>query len=150
MSQFKSFDLAEGSFVEKWPIWLRWTLFIPAAFIGSLIAVILIGLLNNISMNYIGATKDGWAYKLFELAQSGVLGALFVLFGATVIPKGQFIASIVFLIIAVLISVLSFLGNAGSGNVTLLLALLHSLAVIIGGGYAVYLCHKEEPIYGNN
>ena len=143
----KAFDLAEGSFVEKWPTWLRWIMFIPSAFLGSLIAVMLIGILNYISMNYIGATEDGWAFKIFELAQSGALGALFVLFGATVVPKGQFVVSVALLIIVVLLSVMSFFGNVSGDSITPLSALLHALAVIIGGAYAVNICHKQEPIY---
>ncbi len=151
VEQVDRFDIAEGSFVEKMPNWSRWLLFLPAAFLGSLIAVFLIGFLNKISMAWIGVTEEGWAFKVFELAQSGVLGVTFVLFGATVIPKGQFVTSIVLLVIAVLIGALSFLGNiAPESTMPLFTALLHSLAVIIGGGYAVYLVHKGENIYTVN
>jgi peptidoglycan/LPS O-acetylase OafA/YrhL len=144
-TEVKEFDLAEGSFVEKMPIWSRWLLFIPAAFIGSVIAVMLLGLLNMVSMAWVGMSADGWAYKVFQLVQDGLLGALFVLFGATVIPRGQFVTAIILLVLVVLISVMSFFGSSQG----VFGAFLDSLLVVIGGGYAVYMVHKGENIYGN-
>lgn len=149
MIKEKEFDLAEGSFVEKLPKWSRWILFLPAAFIGSLIALLLIGILSFLSMSYIGATENGWWYQVFQLGQSYLLGLMFVLFGAVVIPRGQFIASIMLLVIAVLISVLVFLTNLSTNSTPTLLMLLHCILVVTGGCYAVYAAHKQEPLFNN-
>lgn len=140
-------DLAEGTFVEKIPSWVRWILFIPAAFLGSVLGVFVIGILSWLSMSFTGATEEGWWFGLIQLFQSGLLGYLFVAFGATVIPKGQFAASIVFLIFAVIISVFIFQGNFNTQTTHPLLMLLHSVLVIAGSGVAVYMVHEGDSLF---
>lgn len=140
-------DMAEGTFVEKIPNWGRWILFIPAAFLGSVLSVVVIGIFNWLSMSYMGATEDGWWVGLFQLAQSGLLGYFFVSFGATVIPKGQFAASIVFLILAVIMSVFIFQSNLYTQTTHPLLMLLHSGLVIAGSGVAVYMVHQGDSLF---
>jgi len=142
----KETDLATGTFVEKWPSWLRWVLFIPSAIIGSLLTVIVIGILNWISMAWIGATENGLWWQVFQLAQSFMLGLLFVLFGATVIPKGQFATSIVLMIVGTIFWVLVFLASQSTSTQSFWLQTLHYILMIAGGGYAVYLVHKGEPL----
>jgi len=142
----KETDLAEGTFVEKMPVWLRWILFLPAAFIGSIIAVVIIGVINWLSMRFTGYTENGWWYQIFQLFQSFMLGLFFVIFGATVIPKGQFATSIVLMVIITIISVLVFLTNQVTHTQSTLLFLLHCALVVAGGGYAVFIAHKGEPL----
>lgn len=141
---FREFDLANGTFVEKIPTIVRWFLFLPASIFGSLIAVFILGILNFISMSYLGATEDGWSWQLFQLLQSFLLGLFFVLFGATVIPKWQFITSIFLLVVATLIGLVAFAGLVTGGQYSVFMSLFHGVLVIVGGGYAVYLAHKAE------
>lgn len=139
-------DLAGGTFVEHWPNWLRWVLFIPSAVIGSVIAVIIIGIINWISMRYVGANETGWWYQLFQLAQSFMLGLFFVLFGSTVIPRGQFVASIILMIISTICLVLVFLASQSTSSQPFWLQALNYILTIAGGGYAVFLAHEGKPL----
>lgn len=144
-------DLATGSFVKKWPVWLRWTLFLPSAIIGSLLAVVLIGVMNWISMLWVGANDHGLWYQIFQLAQSFMLGLFFVLFGATVVPKGQFATSIILMIVFTIFMVLVYLLTLSneSQSQSPLMTLLSDLLAIAGGGYAIFLAHKGEPWASN-
>lgn len=149
MQEEMKIDLAKGTFVEKWPSWLRWVLFTPSAIVGSIIAVMLIGLLNWISMAWIGATNQGLWYQVFQLAQSFMLGLFFVLFGATVIPKGQFVTSIILLIIGTIFSVFIFSASQSTSDLPFWLQSLHYIVQIAGSGYAVFIVHEGKPLSEN-
>lgn len=127
-------DLAEGSFLEKWPGWIRWILFLPAAVSVSLIGSTLYKLIISLVTNDPGL--------IFDLFQSAMLGALFVFIGAATAPKYQFGIAIFLMIVFTLII---------GGTYSLLLAtqgssawqLINAAAGLLGGGYVVYTVHSE-------
>lgn len=130
-------DLAGEYFVAKWPEWLRWTLFLPAALIGSLIANFSVAILNWISIVlYTGGESGGiW----IDIISSGVFGASFVYLGSWMAPKNQFGVGIALLILISMLGGASLLGSSlPTSSVGLGLGLVSTIAMLIGAGVALY------------
>lgn len=81
------------TFVDKWPDWLRWILFLPISLMAYVILQIIITFLNNIaSAHYL----PEWLLPYFnQFITSAVVPYLYVVTGATVAPKSKFIVSII-------------------------------------------------------
>src|SRR3989344_2654131 len=103
MDEKIEYDFAEGSFLSRWPIWLRWLCFLPAA----LIVPLLITIVQNITTSwYLGI--EGRSFWM-ELASDFILGGGFVAVGAMVAPKSQFLISIILLVILSIFGFFSFM-----------------------------------------
>ena len=67
---------------------LSWIFFLPAAILGSLIAVKVLEFINFLSFKLMGGSSDGWLPKFIESLSTGVvLGGVFVFIGAIIVPK---------------------------------------------------------------
>lgn len=140
-TQSQAVDIAAGSWLEKWPAWLRWILFFPAAVIVSLIASTLFLFVVSLMGYAKEGTLDGSWYRLM---QSGLLGALLVYIGSYVAPKYQFaigigllvVASVLMTILMTLIVVFSTEGTLGS--------LAHVITVLIGASIALYTIYQQS------
>lgn len=132
-------DLAEGTFLKKWPEWVRWAFFIPAAAIFSFIGVALYRLITAIS------NVDGYSGSiLFEIVSSAILGALFVYIGSLVAPRHQFIVSVVLLIIVTIFAVISFLfGLLPGADTGPVLTAIYDVAMLIGSVIVVVWVKNE-------
>ena len=140
---YKDIDIAEGTFVKKWPNWLRWILFIPSSILGSLIFTIIWGIINKIITRNPGYPLDNWYSTSIDLIQSFMIGALFVYIGSLVIPKWQFITSIILLLACIIFAVISFNANLYVQVSSVWMFALHSILVIAGGVYSVLKIKKK-------
>lgn len=122
-------DYAQGSFIEKWPQWIRWILCLPAALVGSFLGSVLYGLLQSF-LTY------GYSETFVQLIQSGLLGGLTVYFGAAMAPKYQFGVAMFLLVFVVLFAGFTFVTNFVTYTTTPFLTALHSL-VMIGAAVAI-------------
>ena len=93
----KNIDLAKGTFVEHWPTWLRWMLFIPASLIAPLIYLII----QTITMTwFLDVGKDAFWWNLLR---GMAWGGGTVITAAMVAPKKQRIIALIFLVIIAMI-----------------------------------------------
>jgi hypothetical protein len=130
-------DYAKGSFLEKWPSWLRWILFIPAA----IFVPILVSIIQTLSTTlYTGIEPDSF---LMTLGKDFITGGGFVFIGAFVAPKGQFLVSLLLLVVLSIISVVSFLSNLITYTYQPLIMLIHCLVALGAGIYVVHYFYKE-------
>jgi hypothetical protein len=131
-------DLASDSFIENWPHWLRWILFIPAAVIGAMLVSILWGLFALMGSE--GFERSLWT----EEAQNFILGAAFVFIGAATAPKNQFVVGLILLIVAVIIGTLtSTLSFMNETDRSFGLVLLDCIVLVAGGAIVLYYIHEE-------
>lgn len=144
-TNFKNIDLAEDTFLKKWPDWVRWILFIPSAFIISSVGMLLYRLITILF------NSDGFSSSVFfEIISMVILGALFVYAGVLMVPKYQFIISIILLIIITIIAVISFLvGLLPSSETGILLTLIYDIAVVVGAMIVVVWVHNEIKTENN-
>ena len=97
--KYRDVDLASRNFVSKWPVWLRWVLFIPAGILMAFVASFAYGIFIFLgSLFYNPAPTTWWS----EILRSAIFSAAFVYVGAFVAPKNQFMISIVMLVILAL------------------------------------------------
>jgi hypothetical protein len=99
----KQKDLADGTFVEHWPAWLRWLLFLPAAVVGPLVFVVIQTLFASW---YLDLGPNAF---YFNMLRGAIYGAGFVLVGATVAPKSQRAIALGLLVVVAMGSVIALL-----------------------------------------
>lgn len=135
-------DIAEDTFISKWPEWLRWILVIPAAIIAPVLATVLYMLLLFIS-DYFG---DARIWEFFtQMVSSAILGGLFVYGGAWTAPKSQFVVSIILLILLTVMTTLMFLVSFNiDTDIGPLNLGFHSIIMLLAGGYAVYFVKEGD------
>lgn len=128
-------DLAEGTFVKKFPIWLRWILFIPSAFIVPII----IQAIGRISaVNYGGMSSESFFLDLYG---DFVLGFGITIIGALVAPKNQFIISIILLVFLSIILIGPFI-SPYSFTMWGITTFTHALITLIAAIISVYELYK--------
>ena len=76
-------DLAQGSFIEKWPTWLRWLLFIPSAIIVPALFLIIQIIFQTWFLDI------GEKAFLLVLMRGVIYGGGFIFVGTFVAPKNQ-------------------------------------------------------------
>lgn len=134
-------DIASDSFISKWPNWLRWFLVLPTSLIGSVLVSILYTLFLMISGFFSGFSAGGF---LNQLISSAIIGGIFVYGGAWVAPQKQFFVSIFLLILLTIISTILFLFSFGPySSIGPIEYGIHTVAILVAGGYAVYLIKEE-------
>lgn len=135
-------DIAHGTFIGNWPMWLRWALFLPTSFVGSALASVLYMLGNALSGFFLGVNLTDGFY--FQLISSAVLGGVFVYAGAWMAPQYQFMVSLFLLILLALISTILFLFSfSPESSMGPLLSATHLLALLITGGAIVFYLKNE-------
>lgn len=127
-------DLARGTFVEHWPHWVRWLLFIPASLVAPLLFIIIQYLTTTW---YLGLDADGF---WFNLLRGAAWGGGSVLAGATVAPKSQKLVALLFLVVIAMTSGLSLLVELQHFVLNKFLELLVTLGAAI---YATHYIYKE-------
>jgi hypothetical protein len=134
-------DTAEGTFLEHWPMWLRWVFVLPSSLISSVVASTLYLLLNSLSGFFFGFyAGDGF---FFQLMSSFILGGVFVYAGAWMAPRKQFIVSILLLILFSFITAILFLFSFPPYSSTGPVAFgIHGVAGLVAG--AMVVVHLKE------
>ena len=129
-------DIADGSFITKWPTWLRWVLFLPASFIMAVVASVPYLLMVNISGFMFGFSSGGFFYQLIS---SCILGGGFVYAGSWVAPKHQFEISLFLLVLLSAMGTFVFLFSFDEASLQgPWTAGVHMLMVIGAGIWAVH------------
>lgn len=129
-------DLAEGMFLEKWPDWLRWLLFLPA----SIIVPILFSLFQMLIQEWFLDIGPDAFYLRFMRAI--IYGGGIVIVGAVVAPKKQKAIALFMMILLSIISGMSFLGFIFLEGYSLN-DILETVITIIAAGYATYYVFQE-------
>lgn len=128
-SQIKN-DLAEGSFLVKWPSWIRWLLFLPAALIVPIVFYLIQSFFTNWYLD-IGPN----AFYLVIL-RGVIYGAGFVYVGSLVAPNHQKVVAIILLILLSMIYGASiFYSVITKAQFT---DIVESVLTLISGGYITY------------
>lgn len=140
-------------FLKKIPDWLRWLLFLPAAFTALLVSYPLITILNRISMIvFLGDTN--LLLNLGILALANLWSAVaFIWVGATVAPRGNFIVSVVLATIYTFILGASFISRLMLGENSSVSWLEMAIAIITGIIAAVgviHYFHEKKELENNN
>lgn len=130
----KEVDLGAGTFLEKWPIWLRWLLFLPASIIAPLIFLIIQSITTQW---YLGLGPDAFA---FNLIRGVAYGAGTIVVGAMVAPKKQRIVALCYLVIISMISGIAFLEQLRH---FVLNGFLEDLITIGAASWATYYIFNE-------
>ncbi len=134
-------DIANGSFLAKWPTWLRWVLFIPAAGVGAVIASILYSIFFWLQSNVLGIEH---ATFFTDLIKSAVFSLGFVYFGAYMAPRYQFIVSIFLLIIfAMVLGISVLLSFSEYSSVSPFKTIIHVIVSLIVGGCTAFNIKSE-------
>ncbi len=128
-------DIAKGSFVAKIPNWLRWSIFIPAAIIASLVIPVLIYLFQSSD-----SLNNGWV----RILQSVAFGAAFVLVGAYIAPKKQLVVAIILMVTIAMITALLVAYTVILSNESDWYLLMHGGAILIGGGLAISTVYEQQ------
>lgn len=130
--------------VHTWPTWLRWLLFIPAAFLVSSIPQFIVGYLNVVGSggnSFLAFTSIPSLVSLFGAA--ALYGYLFVRVGSTLVPdhkKGISQLLLAFVLIAQGWPLLSFLVSPDFSLQTLIpIALINILPMI-----SAWVAMKEQ------
>lgn len=129
-------DLAGGMFVEKWPSWIRWILFIPAA----IIVPILFSLFQIILQEWFLDIGPNAFYLRFMRAI--IYGGGIVIVGAVVAPKKQKVVALFLMIILSIISGMSFFGFIFLEGYSFS-DILETIITIIAAGYTTYYVFQE-------
>lgn len=136
--------LSNNLFIEKWPNWLRWILFLPASVI---IPFIFAFIQNFFIYNFSGLTSD---YLIVELYNGFVMGAGFIFVGAIVAPKKQVPISIILQSLLTAICLIMYLLAMQSSLFDGFRDTIFWLLVVGSGIFAVYIIYeserKEEPL----
>lgn len=133
-------------FLENIPVWLRWILFLPVAFVAFSLAYPIIKI-GNLILSF-GEFEGLLGQAFLSALAGGWSGFVFVWVGAKVAPKAQFVVSIILAIIIALLGGMSimarlYLGDASSVSwIELLVSLVAGLVGAIGACYSFY----EEAI----
>lgn len=130
-------DLATNTFVEKWPTWLRWVLFILAAVIVPLL-IQAIG--RVMTMNYLGIGSDSF---ILEIYSDLVIGCGVVAIGATVAPKNQFLIAVILLVFVAILAIGPLL-SPGAVAYWGAITLLHAILTVGAGIATVYQLHEFQ------
>lgn len=136
-------DIAEETFVAHWPKWLRWVVFIPSAFIISILASMLYLLFVSLSGFMFGFSASGFWW---QLTSSAILGSVFIYVGSLVAPSHQFMVSIFLMVLLTIVSTIlfltSFLPYVSIGPVEYG---IHTVVILISGGVVVFnLKHNQS------
>jgi hypothetical protein len=128
-------DLAQDTFLEKWPNWLRWLLFLPSA----VIVPALFFLIQSIFQSWFLDIGPDAFYLV--LMRGIVYGAGFVLVGSMVAPNYQKAICILLLIIlSMVIGIGIFSAIITSSPIS---HSIEGLLMLASGGYATYYIFHE-------
>lgn len=92
----REYDLSNDYFYSKWPDWLRWALFFPAAILGC----VLVSVLFNIAVAlFVHPDAHSFDHGWYNLLSSALFGAAFVGIAAYIAPKKQFEVAVIMLVL---------------------------------------------------
>jgi hypothetical protein len=131
-------DLAQGTFVEKWPHWLRWLLFIPASIIVPILFVVFQFVMNTWFLDM------GSNAFYFNLIRGAAYGGGMVVVGAMVAPRKQKIVALCFLVIISMLTGIAFLEQVKE---FILNGFLEDLVTIIAAAAGTYYVFKEDKSF---
>ncbi len=127
-------DLGKETFVGKWPTWLRWLLFIPAAIIAPMIFILIQSIFSNWFLD-LGPN----AFYL-NLLRGVTYGAGIVVVGSMVAPKKQRVVALIFLITIAMMSGVALLYQSSH---FVLNEFLEDIVTLIAAGWATYYIFNE-------
>jgi len=83
--------------LERWPNWLRWVLFLPAAFAAMFLAYPIILILNELT---IPDYMKGFLTDIFlRILATGWSAVAFIWVGSTIVPHNKLIVSVILAVI---------------------------------------------------
>ena len=128
-------DLAEETFLTKWPDWIRWLLFLPA----SIIVPMLFLLIQSITTTWF---LDIGPNAFYLVIMRGVAyGAGFVYVGSLVAPHYQKAVAIILLVLLSMFVAVGIL--AAVVNSSPLVNYIEDIIMLISGGYVTYHIFHE-------
>lgn len=125
-----------------WQSALRWVALLPAAIAGSLLASVVVRLLNWISMWLTGMNPDGFLSKLWmDVVSSALIGVAFVYIGGRVAPKNRKEVGYVLTVVVILVAGFLAFPAVAQHNWW---ALLGCIAMAAGGAGVAYSLASGE------
>lgn len=140
-SKAENHDIAEDSWISKWPDSLRWILFLPLAVAAAFSASAIIILLASFGGHNLspGSLDGGW----YRMVQSFCFGGAFVFTGAFIAPKKQFITAVGMLVLSAII--LTFIMTTAwlYNSEDFGFSLLHAVITLVGASASTYYVYEE-------
>lgn len=128
-------DYASGFFIEKWPHWVRWVLFFPAAVI---VPFLLQGITRLMTASYLGVDTSSF---MLEVCSDMMIGGGFVMIGSMVAPKKQFFIGVILLVI-LSVFVVSPMLQPGAIEYWGISTFIHALIAVGSGITVIYQLHR--------
>ncbi len=129
-------DIAEGTFLARWPKWLRWFLFLPSAIVVPFLFFTFQSLMQTW---FLGISSDAF-YLVFS--RSVIYGGGFVLVGSMTVPRFQKAISLLLTIAIAMFAGIgiyaAILTNAPISHVA------EAVLTLVSAGYATYYIFQEE------
>jgi hypothetical protein len=127
--------------LSKWPVWLRWLLFVPAALLAAGLIQLVIILLSGLSETWL-SWLPAWAIQLINSVASGFA---FVLVLGWMAPRGKVIAAVVgTVLVALVVGILIIVGLLLPTKDGPLLVLLGGVLTLVGAGAACWQTYEHE------
>lgn len=124
-------DLAKDTFLKKWPVWLRWVLFLPSAIVVPVLFLLIQTLLHN--------DENG---SLWLVIIRGIIyGGGFVLVGSAVAPKYQKAVALVLMILVAMVFGIGIFSSFMMGASKM--GIVEGIITILSGGIATYYVFEE-------
>jgi len=121
--------------LERWPNWLRWVLFLPAAIAAMFLAYPIILILNELSIpGYMKGFLTGMFLRILATAWSTVA---FIWVGATIVPHHKVIISVILAVIYAFVLGAMFVAKLMLGEASSTSWLDVGISIIVGSIAAI-------------
>jgi hypothetical protein len=129
--------------MEKWPVWLRWTLMLPAALVASLVIQIVIAIVSSLSHDV--SVLSWFPDWVIQLINSVAGGFAFVWAAGWMAPRGKTVVAIIFtVLITLLVGMVAMASLLIPTSVPLRLGLAGDVLIIGGAVWACISIYQEQ------